>query len=183
MKPSKNLQRIVKAEYAWDPDKDIQNDASVIAQAEELPKEIDKELNKTIWVIYLNTFRRRNKRMNFLRNLFSPVAKFFSNLFKSENMVKDIVSVIEDVAPYVETAYPYVLAVARLTVTKTDDEILDAYDKLGVKDLFDPTLRPEDSIRDLVKHLLIKDGTSAKNHILNLAIEMAYSKLKKELEK
>ena len=59
----------------------------------------------------------------FFKKFFTTVGSFFKNLFSPE-AAEDFIKVIERVAPLVNKAYPIVEKIAKLTPTKSDDEIL-----------------------------------------------------------
>lgn len=108
-------------------------------------------------------------------NFFKRIFRFFS-----KEAVDTLYRVIELISPYVQMAYPIVVQIALLTPNKVDDAILFAYETFGFKDMFDGKKEPNVLLRDLARAVLKKKAPDAKEHELNAAIELAYSKYKLE---
>lgn len=119
--------------------------------------------------------------MNWVKNIFSGVEGFFKRLFPDGTT--SYIKVLEDISKPVSLVYPFVKKIAELTPNKTDDEILAAYEHFGLAKLFSTEVDKNVALRDLVKNLLIRTQSSVgplPSHLINLAIEFAYAKLKQE---
>ncbi len=111
-------------------------------------------------------------------------------LLRVFSFLKGLLPVVERVAPYVNMVYPIVVEIAKLTPTKTDDNIIKAYEKfkveLNISQLVAMQTPEEKSLflRDLARKLLrVKfgiDENKVADSILNAAIELAYNKYKLE---
>jgi len=118
--------------------------------------------------------------MNWLRNIFGGVKTFFKNLF-TDKLADGIMNIISMVSPYVVRIYPIVVKVAELTPTRADDEILALAKKLHLK--FSKTTPKDFMLREIAKAMFkqeVPEGADAQDFVLNLAVELAYAKFKKE---
>lgn len=120
--------------------------------------------------------------MNWLKNVFSGVKKFFFKLFGDNGDA--FMDLIEHISPLVNKAYPFVKKIAALTPTKTDDNILAAYESLGFGGLFVAGSDKSLALRDLAKKLLVAAHPDpVSDYLANTAIELAYAKYKQEQTK
>lgn len=113
-----------------------------------------------------------------------------SILLRVFSFLKGLLPVVELVAPYVNMVYPIVVEISKLIPTKTDDNIIKAYEKfkveLNISQLVAMQTPEEKSLflRDLARKLLrVKfgiDENKVADSILNAAIELAYNKYKLE---
>lgn len=113
-----------------------------------------------------------------------------SMLLRVFSFLKGLLPVIERVAPYVNMVYPIVVEIAKLTPTKTDDNIIKAYEKFKVElniSQLTAMQTPEEKslfLRDLARKLLREkfgvDEEKVADSLLNAAIELAYNKYKLE---
>jgi len=113
-----------------------------------------------------------------------------SILLRVFSFLKGLLPVVERAAPYVNMVYPIVVEIAKLTPTKTDDNIIKAYEKfkveLNISQLVAMQTPEEKSLflRNLARKLLrVKfgiDENKVADSILNAAIELAYNKYKLE---
>lgn len=116
--------------------------------------------------------------------LFSGVGGFFKRLFGDG--AASYVNILEDISKPVSLVFPFVKKIAELTPNKTDDQILAAYEHFGMAELFSSEVGVDKNtaIRNLAKNLLIKTQSAVSaplpNYLINLAIEFAYAKFKKE---
>jgi hypothetical protein len=114
--------------------------------------------------------------MNKIKSFFNRLVKLFSN-----ETAEALLSILEFLSPYVNKAYPIVKKIAELTPTRIDDEILVAYDYFGFKDVFDPNIDKVEALRNLARLVLKKESKEPiKDHVVNTAIELAYSQYKKQ---
>lgn len=117
--------------------------------------------------------------MDWLKNLFSTVKKFFSELFGKH--ANDFMKLLEILSPLVNRALPVVRKIAELTPNKTDDQILKAYDSLGFSGLFTPGNDKSLALRDLAKKVIIAANPDpVSDYLANTAVELAYAKYKQE---
>jgi hypothetical protein len=116
-------------------------------------------------------------------NLLNKIRQGFLRLF-SKKGADDLVHVIEKAAPYVAKADPIVRTIIKLTPNKTDDAILEAYDRFGMRGLFIPGTNVKVALRDLAKQALLATlpkGDTPSDYLLNTAVELAYAKIQEEL--
>jgi len=77
---------------------------------------------------------------------------------------------------YIDMALPIVEVIAAMTPTRIDDEILAAYRRFGLEQLFDPRKDKAVLLRDLAVEVLrqkIRDPLPRR--LLNLIVELAYN--------
>lgn len=113
-----------------------------------------------------------------------------SMLLRVFSFLKGLLPVVERVAPYVNMVYPIVVEISKLTPTKTDDNIIKAYEKFKVElniSQLTAMQTPEEKslfLRDLARKILrVKFGVDEQkvaDSLLNAAIELAYNKYKLE---
>jgi hypothetical protein len=117
--------------------------------------------------------------MNWLKNLFNTVKNFFTKLFGQN--ANDFIALLEQLSPLVNKALPVVKKIALLTPTKTDDKILEAYERLGFVGLFTPGMDKSIALRDLAKKVIVASNPDpVSDYLANTAVELAYAKYKQE---
>ena len=116
----------------------------------------------------------------------ASVGRLIGGVFKKLNP-KKVESALKQAEGIVKYALPIVASIAAMTPGRTDDEIVAAADHYMFGDI-DVLLygTTEDALRNLTRFALSEslrsqlktDLAEAKDHILNLAIELAYSAYK-----
>jgi len=122
-----------------------------------------------------------------ISKLLSSVKSVFKKLGNADHDIEILSSAISKVAPIVNQIYPIVVKIAELTPTKTDDQILAAYTKFGLRNLFIPGQDTSHQLKTLAVAALqntddyIKStnaGGPIPTYLLNTALELAVAKLK-----
>ena len=122
-----------------------------------------------------------------ITKLLSSVKSVFKKLGNVDHDIEILSSAISKAAPIVNQIYPIVVKIAELTPTKTDDQILAAYTKFGLRNLFVPGQDTSHQLKTLAVTALkntdayIKStntGGAVPAYILNTALELAVAKLK-----
>ena len=122
-----------------------------------------------------------------ISKLLSSVKSIFKKLGNADRDIEILSAAISKVAPIVNQIYPIVVKIAKLTPSKTDDQILAAYAKFGLKNLFDPGQDTSHQLRTLAVAALQSSDNYIKStnaggpvpaYLLNTALELAVAKLK-----
>jgi hypothetical protein len=122
-----------------------------------------------------------------ISKLLSSVESVFKKLGNADHDIEILSSAISKVAPIVNQIYPIVVKIAELTPTKTGDQILAAYTKFGLSNLFVPGQDTSHQLKTLAVTALqntddyIKStnaGGPIPTYLLNTALELAVAKLK-----
>jgi hypothetical protein len=122
-----------------------------------------------------------------ISKLLSSVKSVFKKLGNVDHDIEILSSAISKAAPIVNQIYPIVVKIAELTPTKTDDQILAAYTKFGLRNLFVPGQDTSHQLKTLAIAALkntdayIKStntGGAVPTYILNTALELAVAKFK-----
>lgn len=123
-----------------------------------------------------------------IKKVLSSVVSVFKKLGNPQKDIEVMSNVIQKVAPVVNAVYPIVQKIAELTPNKTDDQILDAFQKFGLRELFVPGQNTSHQLRQLAVTALKKSpefvqigGSSVGDYLINTAVELAVSKLKEEI--
>jgi hypothetical protein len=107
------------------------------------------------------------------------ILRFFKNLF-SKKSIDAIEHALQVAAPYVAMAMPIVEEIAKLTPTRSDDEILAVLKTFGLHEGFYREADRGGLLRDIATEVVsrnVKDPV--KTSVLNLAVELAYNATRK----
>jgi len=122
-----------------------------------------------------------------IKKLVTSVATIFKKLGNVDHDIDVLSSVITKAAPLVNQIYPIIEEIAKLTPSKTDDEILAAYSKFGFRNLFISNSSTSTQLRTLAVAALQNSEEFIKSsnisgpvpgYLINAALELAVSKLK-----
>lgn len=110
-------------------------------------------------------------------NWIKKVLEFIRRLFAGDIAAK-ICAGIDAAAPYVLAAYEVASFAARMTPTRSDDEVLSLARELGVLNLFEPSSDKGICIGNIVFAALRRKYPDATDRALRRAIEIAYGALR-----
>lgn len=105
------------------------------------------------------------------------IGSFFARLF-SKKTAAAIQRGIEACAPYIETALSICTAIAAMTPTRADDEIIALIKRYAVPVVWNPAGDRGDVLRDIALAALRKQFPAASTSDLNRAIEVAVGAIK-----
>lgn len=102
-----------------------------------------------------------------MKSFFQAIGRFFQRLFSRDFRVM--------VERLTDMALPFVEAIAAATPNRTDDEIIETYQKYRKEGLYDPTKPAELLLRDLAVAILRDYAPGTAGRVLILAVELAYN--------